>query len=324
MRNPDITERRVEPHLSLGYASRSAPQCQPVSAATSTRRFAHYIVSPIRRIVPLVFALIVLGALYLGWINRDEGHLTAESGAGYWLGIIGGAMMLFMLIYPMRKRVKILRRIGSMPSWFRIHMILGILGPTLVVFHSNFKLGSLNSNVALAAMLTVVASGVVGRYLYTKVHKGLYGRAAEVREILGDAQMLKRALGEELRDTGPLLEELRAFESRALAPRRSFLSSLWSFLILGLRISDSRRRVLHQAEQVIAVEAKRRGWSWRQKRLRMAAFRARLRLYFAAVRKATGFAVFERLLALWHVLHLPLFVLLVVTAIIHVISVHQY
>ena len=48
-------------------------------------------------------------------------------------------------------------------------MVLGILGPTLIILHSNFKIGSLNSRLALFTMLVVVASGIVGRYLYSQV-----------------------------------------------------------------------------------------------------------------------------------------------------------
>ncbi len=47
-------------------------------------------------------------------------------------------------------------------------------------------------------------------------------------------------------------------------------------------------------------------------------------LHLAAVRKAAAFAFYERLFALWHVLHLPLFILLILAAIIHVVAVHFY
>lgn len=80
--------------------------------------------------------------------------------------------MLLLILYPLRKRFRILHGLGRVTSWFRIHMVLGILGPTLIILHSNFKIGSLNSRLALFTMLVVVASGIVGRYLYSQVHKG--------------------------------------------------------------------------------------------------------------------------------------------------------
>ena len=326
MQDKAVFELRVEPRQPPVAQLRTtrASRRTAANATDSTNRFAHYLVRPILRLVPLTFTAVILAALYLGWINRDEGHLTAASGLGYWLGIVGGSMMLFMLLYPMRKRVKILRWLGSVPAWFRIHMILGILGPTLVLFHTNFRLGSLNSNVALAAMLTVVASGVIGRYLYAKVHRGLYGSTVEVREILGDADALKNALGDGLPNVEPLIEELRVFEAKVLAPRRSLLASFWSYLTVGVLIGLGQRRLLRHAKRIVASEALAGDWSWCQKRARSKAVRERLTLYFSAVRKAARFAVYERLLALWHVLHMPLFVLLVITAVIHVVAVHQY
>jgi hypothetical protein len=326
-------EFRAEPRLSL--ASAVAPGRQERSdqsgkraVALPIRTFAHYLARPMLRLVPLIFAALSIAALFLGWTNREEGHLTAASGLGYWLGIVGGSMMLFMMIYPLRKRVKALRWLGSVPSWFRMHMVLGIVGPMLILFHANFRLGSLNSNVSLAAMLFVVASGVIGRYLYAKVHKGLYGRTANVREILSDTHALKAALGADLGDdatvTGPLHDELRDFEARALRPRQSFASSVWAFLYIGFLMRRSHARVMRQASELIEQDGKRLALSWWQKRQRKSAARLHLRLYFAAVRKAVRFAVFERLLALWHVLHLPLFILLVITAVIHIIAVHHY
>ena len=72
------------------------------------------------------------------------------------------------------------------------------------------------------------------------------------------------------------------------------------------------------------VAGKQRGWSWRVRRKRVRDVRKLLRQYFAAVNKAAAFAFYERLFALWHVLHMPLFILLVLAAIVHVVAVHLY
>ena len=45
---------------------------------------------------------------------------------------------------------------------------------------------------------------------------------------------------------------------------------------------------------------------------------------FEAVRRAAEFAFYDRLLRLWHLLHLPLFFVLVAAAILHVIAVNMY
>lgn len=267
---------------------------------------------------------LLVAVLLTGWLNSDEGHLTPEGGIGYALGILGASAMLLLLIYPLRKRLRVLRALGSMSGWFRLHMTLGLVGPALILFHSNFKLGSLNSNVALFSMLTVAASGLIGRYLYRQVHLGLYGRKAEIREILADIERLKDAVEGGLPLSKDLHAKLDAHASAALAERGSVLAWLLALIALRLRSLRRRARLTADVAQALASERKQRGWTRRVTRRRAAEIGDLLALYFAAVNKAAAFAFYERLFALWHVLHLPLFILLILTALVHVIAVHLY
>ena len=214
--------------------------------ATNANRFAHYLARPILNSGPLVFAAVIASVLVLAWINREEGHLTAENGLGYWLGIAGGVMMLLLVAYPMRKRFASLARIGRVAMWFRLHMVLGILGPALVVLHTNFKLGSLNSRLALFTMLVVVASGIVGRYLYAKVHRGLYGQQAELRDVLADITVLKQSLGAAFANDEAISSELEAFALRA-RHTGTVVSGLTSCLTSELRTRRSRGRIMFRA-----------------------------------------------------------------------------
>ena len=54
------------------------------------------------------------------------------------------------------------------------------------------------------------------------------------------------------------------------------------------------------------------------------AFVRNLNRYFYYVARAEAFTLYERLFALWHLLHLPLFILLVFAALTHVVAVHLY
>ena len=135
-------------------------------------------------------------ALGLGWLLRDYGLIDAKDGLGYWLGILGGSMMLVLILYPLRKRIRALRFLGRTTHWFKAHMILGILGPVLVLYHSNFQLGSFNSRVALYCMLLVAGSGVIGRHIYARIHSGLYGKKTNLEELrLQLAESLEQSLG---------------------------------------------------------------------------------------------------------------------------------
>ena len=276
------------------------------------------------KVAPTLFGGATVAVLWLGWINRDDNGLTPESGIGYWLGIVGGSLMLLLLLYPLRKRIKSLRAVGSVGFWFRSHMILGVIGPVLILWHANFRLGSLNSNVALAAMLVVAVSGVVGRYLYGKIHLGLYGRKAEVKEILADADALKAAIGVDLPVADRLVEHLGAFAKLGTAAPSSAATGLLQIPVVSLRASVVRMRLIAEARQAIAIEGKRLGWSRKVRRRRLASVSELVTLHIAAVRKAAAFAFYERLFRLWHVFHLPLFFLLVIAAIIHIFAAHFF
>lgn len=271
-----------------------------------------------------VFATGLVAALVTGWLNRNEEYLVPGSGTGYWLGVAGAAMMLLLLLYPLRKRVRLGRWIGSVAFWFRLHMVLGLAGPALILFHANFGFGSLNSNVALIAMLTVAASGIVGRYLYGKVHLGLYGRKAAVQELLAQAQSLENSLGAELPGNESIVAQMHAFAQRAAGMRKGLLAGLWTLPALGVSAGLTRRRLQREAARLVKAEAKRRGWSRRVRAGHRAAIADLVSLHLAAVRKAAAFEFYDRLFGLWHVLHLPLFVILIFAAAIHVVAAHLY
>jgi len=293
-------------------------------AASVKSRCSHYVTRPLAGLLPLAFGGTLALALVIGWLNRDEGHLTPESGLGYWLGIMGGGAMLLLLFYPLRKRMKSMRIFGKVTFWFRLHMILGLVGPALILFHANFKLGSLNSNAALAAMLTVATSGLIGRYLYGKIHLGLYGRRAHVKDILADADALKSSLGDDLPVANQIVERLDAFTKLVVSAPKGVAGSLWLMPVLATRTRIARARLVAEARRSLVTEGRRCGWSRRERRQRVSAVEEIMTLHFAAVKKAAAFAFYERLFALWHVAHLPLFFLLVFAAVIHIFAVHFY
>lgn len=288
------------------------------------QRFAHYLTRSLLRAGPLLFGVAVSAAIGFGWSVRDEGYLTAETGIGYWLGIIGSIAMLLLVLYPLRKRFRILHGLGRVAHWFQIHMVLGILGPALIIFHTNFKTGSLNSSLALFTMLTVVASGIVGRYLYAKVHKGLYGSRTEMREILSDVDTLKDQIGTDLAGHAQVFADIKAFDVRVSKIPSNALAGLWGALTIGFSAGRAHRRIMRAADSALKITARHYGWSRQQRHKQLDGLRDHLKIYFAAVKKAQKFAMYERLFGLWHVLHMPLFVLLALTVVIHIVAVHLY
>lgn len=267
----------------------------------------------------LFFALVAL-FLFDGWQNRIYDDINAESGIGYALGIVGGLMMILLLLYPLRKRWKAMRSLGAVKHWFRLHMMLGVLGPVSILYHANFGLGSLNSNVALFCMLVVASSGLLGRYFYAKIHHGLYGQQTSLQELREFSSQQHNLLTENCSYIPQLAEHLAEYEKTVLAPPRSLLISAWLLLALAVKSHLDFSKLLRQCKQAIMQQTL--DTSTQQAEIKKV--RRYLAQYFATVRRAAEFSFYTRLFSLWHVLHLPLFVMMLITGIVHVVYVHMY
>jgi hypothetical protein len=261
-------------------------------------------------LVPLAY-LIVLYVVYLGWNNRLTQPLTAESGVGYALGIIGGSMMLLLLLYPLRKHLRVMRHLGPIKLWFRVHMLFGVLGPVCILFHSSFKLGSLNSNIAMFCMLVVASSGLVGRYFYIKIHHGLYGRKATLDELIRHSALLQGSLQTVLSSYPAALERIEAFEQQARQHPAGFGASFFRLISLGTRTWALYLSLWLHVPRAISTHKRR-------------SILRHLGARLESIRKIAEFHFYERLFSIWHVLHFPLFLMLIISGIVHVIAVHMY
>lgn len=264
----------------------------------------------------LSLLLFLASALY---VHQHPPFRPAE-GLGYALGIVGGILMSVLLLYPLRKRFRSLQVFGALKHWFRFHMIAGIAGPLSILYHSTFHIGSFNAAIALYSMLLVVASGVVGRFIYRKIHHGLFGSRATLSEL---KTMLERQLSEQR----PLLARYPAIAAEieqclvdADRPLRSPLAAARHLVLLSwrrLHAQSRLRRALAAAEASGEPET-------RLSRREIEAIIHALGASLAAAQRTAQFAGYERLFALWHVIHIPFLWMLFITAIIHVVAVHAY
>ncbi len=263
----------------------------------------------------LVFSIAVVALLVWGWSQRDEFWFTAEEGWGYAFGIIGASLMALLMLYPARKHWKPMRRLLPIRYWFQLHMLFGIVGPVFILFHSNFHLGSLNSNVALFSMLTVAGSGLIGRYVYRQIHRGLYGAQIEFGD-LRKAYQNSRALfvGNALVDERTAVR-LQRIELTLVDRSLSLRGSIWArYALRRLRrgVASKLAGALHSGalppEQIRMLKTAYAGWRQGSERLE----------------RMARYAVFARLFSLWHILHLPIFFMMLVAATVHIVVVHMY
>jgi len=260
----------------------------------------------------------------LAWFVATAAPYKAGSSFGHNMGWVGGGMMFIMLAYSLRKRFRFLNRLGQLRYWFQMHMVFGIAGPLLALFHSTFKLGAMNSQIALYSMLLVAGSGIVGRFVYRHIHHGLYGRRATLAEI--EQQMKESA--ESMQSVFGLVqaigEKLAAFQLFALSKLDGIWAHTWRFLILRQRGRSIARVARREAWLAIDRMGREKNWSRSKLSAQRQMVKEQIDNYVEAVCSTATFVTWERLFALWHVVHVPFIYLFFFSVVVHVIAHYMY
>jgi len=266
-----------------------------------------------------------LALALLGKSVHDRQPYTAGSDFGYYLGLLGGVLMLTLLLYPLRKRQVLFgERCGPMQHWFRFHVFAGICGPLLVLFHSTFRTGSLNAAAALYAMLLVVLSGIVGRFIYRHVSVGLLGRHLELAELTRELEAASDGLAAVYARCPECRRQLQDFHAYALAAEATLAARVWKFVSLRRQGSRLARRLLAEARRALPVRPVAATGEEQLAALSLQLAQVRIERYVQLVVAVTQLAGWERLFSLWHVVHVPFLYLLVFSGIVHVVAVHMY
>jgi hypothetical protein len=113
-------------------------------------------------------AAILITAVYGGVALFTRQIPPAREIFGLSLGILGFIMMLMTeILYSLRKRSR-LARWGRMSDWLSFHIFTGLVGPYMVLLHSSWKFNGLAGVITLFTIV-IVASGFIGRYIYTRI-----------------------------------------------------------------------------------------------------------------------------------------------------------
>jgi hypothetical protein len=274
-----------------------------------------------------IFLVIVTSILIAGFfVFSSQKYYKPGDDIGYNLGLVGGIMLLTLLLYPLRKRVKIFNGLGLLPGWFKWHMVLGILAPTIILFHATFDINSVNAGVALTCMMLVSGSGTFGRFFYTKIHHGLYGRQSTVNE-------LKSALENtgDVKSTFSFVPDIerKLEEFRIQAEKNAHAGELglWRFVQIGIQARNLSHSLVKELHAVMQLQANQQNFTPDEIHAREEKFTEYRRLihtYLIAVRDASQFHTYERLFSYWHIFHIPLVYMMVFSGFYHVYAVHAY
>ncbi|GIV30819.1 MAG: hypothetical protein KatS3mg029_0170 [Saprospiraceae bacterium] len=224
---------------------------------------------------------------------------------GHGLGIVG-TLLIFIGVfsYILRKRWRPLQRLGRLKYWLEFHIFLCSLGPAMVLFHTAFKFGGIVS-VAFWSMMAVVASGVIGRFIYIQIPRNIEGRELGLNELRHMRQDIKK-----------MLQRAYNFEEahwHRLELAAVAADSSGGQVSLGRWFSDyiEEKKRLGTIRQVLREINVPSDVSKRVMRL--------FKQEFTLERRIRYLQQMHRLFKLWHVVHLPFALIMLVIVIIHVI-----
>lgn len=258
-------------------------------------------------------AIVVLVTAYLSYTGYSYYQLPEEerfyhpqhdwfkpSGAyGHGIGILGTFLILFgVVIYIARKRYNFMSKQLRLKYLLEFHIFLCTLGPILILFHTAFKFGGLVS-VAFWSMVAVVASGVIGRFIYIQIPRTIEGRELSLNEVKG----LRSELVETLKTKAGLDEKLVpliiGFDDGQDARSGSFIARYFrERQVLGVIRSSLREKELGRVEQRAVIEM--------------------VKEEFALARRIGRLLLMQKLFKYWHVAHLPFALIMLIVLIIHV------
>jgi hypothetical protein len=271
-------------------------------------------------LVYLVLAILVWGT----WEISKLGLFKAGDDTGYWMGVAGGVMMLLLFTYPLRKHFRFTQSWGTVKWWFILHMILGVGGPLLILLHSTFRIGSLNAGVALYSMLIVAGSGVIGRFIFARVNRGLRGEQTDFKALQAKAGLDQEEVRSQLAFAPKVEEHLKAFEQSELAAGTGWVTQLRRVFWLPLSQWLTYQHCVRELHTPIRKLAKKGNWSSEDLARREHKARKMVRRYIIAVVRVAQYTAYARLFSFWHVAHIPFVYLLIASAIVHVVAVHAY
>ncbi len=267
-----------------------------------------------------------LCALALYWWHKDyyqlplpqrpshdlHNFLRPSAGLGLLAGILGAALIFFNLSYLARRSAKIPFSMGSLQGWMTSHVATGILALISAVVHSAFSPQDTVGGHAFLGLMFLVATGAIGRYLYSFVPHAANGRELELEEIRADLARMSaewdrdnRAFGQEVQKEVDRLIQSGRWHGSLLIRIFALIRQQWN-LRKSMRLLRNRGREeglpASQLKRMLAL-ARRAHWN------------ALLATHFEEVRG---------ILASWRYFHRWVALLMVLLLVVHIVTAVRY
>jgi hypothetical protein len=226
--------------------------------------------------------------------------LRQSGSAGHLFAIIGAFFMVLLLLYSVRRHCRFAANWGDLNVWLNAHIFLGFAGPLLVLLHTAFKFSGIVA-IAFWSMTLVVASGVIGKYIYALIPRSLSGMELNRIEIEAEEIGLTFVMRTLLPAVHPFWQHLAAIEDES--GRRSRWEHLHLFFEPAQLRRQLRRRLVHssgldrqQRNKLIALVVKRHMIQHKAKLMQQTL----------------------RILHYWHLVHQPFVIIMFLILLVHI------
>ncbi|MCK5277723.1 MAG: hypothetical protein KAK04_04280, partial [Cyclobacteriaceae bacterium] len=223
---------------------------------------------------------------------------------GHGLGIVGTLLIVVgVFSYMARKRYRFLSRFGRLKYWLEFHIFLCVLGPIMILFHTAFKFGGIVS-ISFWSMVVVVASGVIGRYIYLQIPRTIEGRELSLNEV----KLMKSNVDASIKSRYNLDETSYNSILKYINVTSLYQNGNLIIRILSKHFEDIKR--------IWGLKNTLRKNKLSKKRIRQVT--RLIKNEISLSNKIERLQTMQRLFKYWHIAHLPFALIMLVIMIIHV------
>jgi thioredoxin reductase len=244
--------------------------------------------------------------------HADHAWLRPGMGFGLGMGIACAGLIVLNLLYLLRRNARPALQVGSLKAWMTSHVATGILALLCATLHAAMAPRASTAGHAWQALVVLLVTGAIGRYVYAAVPRAANGRELDLFEL---KQRLGRMAAEWDGGQRRFREAARARVSACIEARQ------WRSGVLG-RIAAlvgaqfERRRLVRELRALGAAEGVAADHVEETVELARRAHRTAL--------AAAHFEDVRALLNSWRYLHRWVAALMVLLVVLHVIYALTY
>lgn len=272
-----------------------------------------------------IWSLIAIGvstSVFVGFYGADyyatpvaerNPHSLHEtlSPTGFWghgMGFIGTFMIIFgVAMYSLRKRWSVVAGFGLIKHVLEFHIFLCLLGPALILYHTAFKFGGIVA-VSFWSMVFVVASGILGRYIYLQIPKSLSGKDLTAGELQKHFNLVTQILITEYSIEESRIKQMDSLTQPFIAEEKaSFFRTIPQLLWHDVK----RYLKIHRAIKKLSLRDVSHEHLYTIRHL----FMDRSKIQ----RQIQTLVITQKLFRHWHIIHLPFSIIMGVILVAHVI-----